>query len=107
MKNIDCTESSSVPRLLSLLVASIEEASQACSSSSWGGEYHHLENTRSATATCSSSLRIRGLRRAYNILLFGGPSHPEIVAQAALEDSNHYCCDNFDAGPSVAAAVSA
>ncbi|CAB1112702.1 unnamed protein product [Ectocarpus sp. CCAP 1310/34] len=105
MNNTDCTESSSVPRLLSLLVASVEEASQACSSS-WEGEYNPPENTWSARTTCSSSLRIRGLRRAYNILLFGGPSHAEILAQAALEDSNHYCCDNFDAGPSVAAAVS-
>ncbi|CAM9896948.1 unnamed protein product [Ectocarpus fasciculatus] len=80
MNNTDCTESSSVPRLLSLLVASVEEVSQACSSSSWGGEDHPPQSS---------------------------PSHAEIVAQAALEDSNHYCCDNFDAGPSVAAAVSA
>lgn len=94
----------SVPRLLALLAASVEQttstggANRKRGKSSWGIEdiattqalaSSNLSSSSSAAATGSSSgLRIRSLRRVYNILLFGGPSHAEIIAQAAFEDEN-------------------
>lgn len=81
-----------VPRLLALLATAVEKATREGrngGSSSWGDDIapqHRRDTSRSVDS--SSALRIRDLRRVYNILLFGGPSHNEIVAQAAWEDSN-------------------
>lgn len=50
--------------------------------------FRHHDHTSDRKAEGFSKLRIRRLRRAYNILLFDGPSHNEIIEQAVLEDSN-------------------
>ena len=76
----------SVPRLLALLAA---REGRSGGRASWGQDVapQHRQNTTRAVDS-SSVLRIQDLRRVYNILLFGGPSHNEIIAQAALEDSS-------------------
>lgn len=77
-----------VPRLLALLATAVEEAAREGRNggrASWGRDIAPRHDRD--TIDSSSGLRIRSLRRVYNILLFGGPSHNEIVAQAAWEDS--------------------
>eukprot|EP00752_Nemacystus_decipiens_P001949 g1876.t1 len=80
----------SVPRLLALLASAIEKAAQDCHNggrATWGHDIAPQNRRDTSRAADSSSvLRIRDLRRVYNILLFGGPSHNEIIAQAAAED---------------------
>ncbi len=82
---------SSVPRLLALLDTAVKQTTQSCrrgGRSSWCPP----PNTSPPAVLDSSVLRIRSLRRVYNILLFGGPSHAEVVAQAAREDSRSRAC---------------
>lgn len=76
-----------VPVLLALLASSIEQEGRAAPLCEEDAAAHEALSRRNGT-TAYSTLRIRGLRRSYNILLFGGPSHDEIVEQAALEDSS-------------------
>lgn len=98
MTSNDHAEPRSVSRLLSLLASAIEEATVATTAATTDGDaaFHtplgHLGSSsssgRSSKPGCPT-LRIPRLRRAYNILLFGGPSHEDIIAQAALEDSSN------------------
>lgn len=96
----------SVPRLLALLATSIEQVTSIGGADrnrgrcAWGdGDISATQaldcrnQSLAAEADSSSGLRIRSLRRAYNILLFGGPSHAEIIAQATLEDENNTTSD--------------
>ena len=76
-------EQKSVPHLLGLLSSAIGESEKAAAlccrdTRVPGGDSRELRE-------CSGR-NIRALRRTYNILLFGGPSHEEIIEQAALED---------------------
>ena len=99
MSTTDSAQPRGVPRLLALLAASVEQATKAAQGgTSWREDAAAAADLAVDRATNSSSqqqpadsscLRIRSLRRVYNVLIFGGPSHEEIVEEAALEDS---CC---------------
>lgn len=99
MSTADSAHPRGVPRLLALLAASVEQAAKAAQGgTSWREDAAAAADLAVDRATNSSSqqhpadsstLRIRSLRRVYNVLIFGGPSYDEIVELAALEDS---CC---------------
>ncbi|CAM9193631.1 unnamed protein product, partial [Laminaria digitata] len=97
MSTTDRAQPRGVPRLLALLAASVEQATKAAHGGMSWREDAAAADLAVDRATSSSNrhpaddptLRIRSLRRVYNILIFGGPSHEDIVEQAALEDS---CC---------------
>lgn len=84
----------SVPHLLTLLASAVGGAEKAAEASFWDFSPVNLGVSSANLGPVSGSTgpgecparNIRDLRRAYNIILFGGPTHEDIVKQAALED---------------------
>lgn len=94
MSTEDNIEQRSVPHLLALLASAVGGAEKAAEPSCWDSTPVNLGVSAANLGPVSGSngpgectaRNIRALRRAYNIILFGGPTHEDIVKQAALED---------------------
>lgn len=103
----------SVPELLMLLASSTQQARAGAGESGtasheagtmtrWGRtsatqrsvlQQDIFTNSISQQSAGRTNLRIRSLRRVYNIIFFGGPSHDEIVQRAIAEDNTHLDSD--------------
>lgn len=97
MSTEDNIEQRSVPHLLALLASAVGGAAKAAEPSCWDSTPINLGVSAADLGPVSGSSgsngpgecparNIQALRRAYNIILFGGPTHEDIVKQAALED---------------------